>query len=259
MTTYTLRLIWIASQLLALCAGEGSRCRWWCWYLGASLLLSVTYWPELLGVAWYEAFWPLLLIVVTLRTVAALEALHYQTEDFPLWSRMMAGVFLLAVGIVGAIWELRAGTNAEMAVQLRRYLQVWTGLVCVLTWGMLASVGWLRWRLQDQHSALVGALCLTHLGVTIVSLHAAGQPGSTMHERIGIRWGDADQWATAADSLVYLVWALTIPGKVAASRLATPRFHAGIPVSESDLLPIDSDVEPCKVDSLQPLRDTPIA
>ncbi len=243
MLTYILRLIWIASQLLALCAGEGSRCRWWCWYLGASLLLSVTYWPELLGAAWYEAFWVPLLGITLLRTIAMLEALHYQTEDFPLWSRLMAGVFLLAVGVVAAVWELRAGTHAETAVQLRRYLQLWTGSTAMLTWGMLASVGWLRWRWQDRHSALVGALCLTHLGVTIVSLHAAGQAGSTMHERIGVHWGSADLWATALDSLIYLAWAIAMPCMHVSAGPGVPRFPSEVGASVRRLPSFAADVE----------------
>jgi hypothetical protein len=219
-TTYILRLIWIASQVLALCAGEGSRCRWWCWYLGASLLLSVTYWPELLGSAWYEAFWPLLLAVTLLRTIAALEALHHQTEDFPLWSRMMAGVFLMAIAVVLSVWELRAGTSAQTAVQLRRYLQLWTGAAMVLTWGMLWSVGLLRWRQQDQHSAIVGALCLLHMGVTIAGLHYPNPTMGTMAEKIAYEhfWVLVDRWATAADALIYLTAAQVISGRVGSSQ-----------------------------------------
>lgn len=242
MTTYLLRLVWIASQVLALCAGEGSRYRWWCWYLMASLLLSVTYWPELLGAAWYEAFWVPLLAVVVLRTVAALEALHHQTQDFPLWSRMMAGVFLMAVAVVLSVWELRAGTSAETAVQLRRYLQLWTGTAMIITTGALWNVEWLRWRVQDQHSAIVGGLCLLHMGVTVVSLHAAGMPAGTMHERIGVVWGNLDGWATAGDSLLYVLWSLTIPHKPVSVDPATPQFPFGVAPSAHQRKPLDSDV-----------------
>jgi hypothetical protein len=174
----------------------------------------------------------------------------------------MAGVFLIAVGIVAAIWELRAGTHAETAVQLRRYLQLWTGSTMAITWGMLASVGWLRWRPQDQHSAFVGAMCLTHLGVTVVSLHAAGMAGSTMHERIGVHWGSVDGWATGLDSLIYMTWALTIPDRRGASNLVVRQRPSG---TAESVLPFErapqsfgGDTVQCKGNSLPQHQHTTI-
>ncbi len=211
------RLLWIAAHLFAIVSLESQAYRWrsypfWSAYLRVSCVLACIYWPEYfpklltalswLGCygSWEDLYLPVLIAVLLLRTLAALEALHYQTDDFRWWGRLMLGAYGLGFAIVFAIHLVRDSHWAGSTVELRRYLQIWTGMVMLVVEWLFLSVGWWRKsRCQDWHALAVFALVLSHAFTSILSL--------TSHP-IGQAWRKLDWIATLADAAVLVCWSL---------------------------------------------------
>ncbi len=226
MIVYVVRFAWIAAHLLCLFEVDSVKWwggyRWWTSYLFVSSALAVLYWPEV--PRWEDSAAPLLAVVLLLRTCACLEALHWQTRDFPWWSRMMAGSFLFSGMVVILISTVRDERWAGIAVEYRRYLQIWTFLVMSVTEMLILSVGWWRDRKQDWHVVAVIALAANHARTSVAAMivHPTGNA-----------WREANWIAMAVDATILLAWAfarrsaLSRPGPSrAGSSISRPRTAA---------------------------------
>jgi hypothetical protein len=223
MTTSAVRIAWILAHVLCLVVVTEHRWRyhrWWRAYLTVSAPVAVIYSVHLNPDGQPTAFWkfygtheaylPMLMVaVLLLRTLAALEALHYQTCDFPWWSRMMAGAFLFAGFVVICLDLVRDDRWVGLQVEYRRYLQIWTFLVMAITEMLMISVSWWRDRRQDWHVAALLAMTANHARVSIFAM--------TAHPT-GIVWHEANWIATAVDTAVLLCWALARHSDQLASR-----------------------------------------
>jgi hypothetical protein len=126
-----------------------------------------------------------------------MEALHHQTCDFPWWSRMMGGSYLIAFMVIICLALVRDNRWAGLLVEYRRYLQIWTFMVLAITEMLLFSVGWWRSRYQDWHVLLILLLATNHARVSLM--------GMTVHP-IGLSWRESNWIATAVDAVILLTW-----------------------------------------------------
>lgn len=194
--------------------------RWYrafCAYIGLSLMVSVAYWPELLP-GYDDVFAPFLVGVLLLRTVACLEALHVQTREFPRWSRMMAGAFLMGFAVVLMLHGVRDDKWAGLAVELRRYLQIWLAVAMCAVQLMLYDRGWPKQAeiipnvintkreitpvsdklAQSFHAHLLTMLAVNHGAVSVWAMRSHPE---------GAGWLNLNAASTAVDAAVYLMWA----------------------------------------------------
>jgi len=208
---YAVRLLWILAHLLCLIEVWTHRWRYhplWQAYLGVSAPFAVIYsayfsfpsvaeiWPN-----FEESFAGLMVAILLLRTLACLEALHYQTHDRDgrSWSMTNLGAYTLAFGVVLALHLSRDGQWAGLFTEYRRYLQIWIFMVMLAVEWLTLSVGWWRNRLEDWHTAALFSLAFTHAANSLMAM--------TKHPTGGV-WRTADWIATLVDAVVLLCWAI---------------------------------------------------
>ncbi len=200
MILYVIRAVWIVSHIFVLgrMFTSGPRYPWFAAYMCLSCMLAVAYWPELLP-GWKEAFAGWIVGVLLLRTVACLEAVHVQTREFPRWSRMMLGAFGVGFTVVLMLAAVRDSQWAGNAVELRRYLQVWTWMVMLSVQVTLVDREWWHFRVRDWHALAMFFVAANHGAVSIWAMRS---------HPAGAAWLNLNSWSTAADAAVYLAWAL---------------------------------------------------
>ncbi len=218
---YTVRLLWITSQIAVLIGLAESRVRYRCFaaYMVLSMPFSLLYWPELLP-GWDAVMAPYLVAILLLRTLACLEALHFQTGGFPQWPRMMAGAFLTGFFVLLLLAGVRDNRWAGLLVEYRRYLQIWTMVVTFVVELTLLERGWFtRWPLMssDPHAWILFGLALNH---GLVSWWAMSQhPGAAA-------WFNLNLASTAIDAALYAAWTLAVPAAVSGSNRSPLRPSA---------------------------------
>lgn len=201
MILYIVRAIWLASHLCVLIRADVTHTQYraWCAYIGLSLMMAAVWWPEMWpGLT--EVLAPWLVAVLLLRTLACLEALHVQTREFPRWSRMMAGAFLLAFAVVLMLHGVRDDRWAGLMVELRRYLQIWLAVTMCAVQLMLVDRDWtykIRPASAGWHARLLTILAVNHGAVSVWAMRSHPE---------GAAWLNLNTASTAVDAAVYLAW-----------------------------------------------------
>ncbi len=215
MSIYIIRLAWSAAIICALASGADlgmRRYRGWIAYLGASICVGVFSWTEIIigPDAILDAMWPAMLVVLVLRGVSMLEALHHQTCRLPEWSRMMLGVFLVVSGLVlaMAVWRHAMPTSVpngnslrDQFMRFRRYGQLWVGLVAVLTTALYLTVRRGHHGAADQHALIVGLMSLNYAAVGLIDMSIDRSPDFVSWEQ-GVSY--------SVDTFLLFWWAIQI-------------------------------------------------
>ena len=227
MLIYLIRLLWLAAVICALASGTDvglRRYRGWFAYLcatccvGVFALVDFVTGPD----AWLDHFWPLLLVVLILRGVSMLEALHYQTCRLPDWSRMMLGIFLMGSAIVMAlaVWRhteplsvLSDDSLRDQFVRFRRYAQLWIGVVASLTTNLYLTVRRDKHGPADRHALVVALMSLNYAAVGLVDMS---------FERSAAFVGWEQSLSYGIDAALLFWWALKVCPHVAGSTSLSP-------------------------------------
>ncbi len=218
------RLVWIASLTLALVANAeaGTPYRWWARSLGATVLFSPLFWPEVRG--WTDSFWPAILGLTVLRTVAAVEAFHFHTRKFIWWSALAGAVFTMAfafTGLVATARNLSAPTAANLrdaAVNLSAYGNMWCAFALLMNGAIFLKIGGWRRRTDDFHALVVTTLCVIHGAKAFA--YVVGPPELAA-------WRFWDPFLGLSDSVVYFTWAFGVTLSPPAAALPRPRAGCG--------------------------------
>lgn len=241
-----IRLIWIAAAIFALFSADAHRTRrltfhafpristhqGWLAFLLGSIAVGLLYWPEVWpgGIeTWLDDFWGLLLIVLILRGIAMLEALHHQTSQFPFWSRMMLGVFLVvsALVLILAVWRQPETATSldsfrDQFLRFRRYIQLWIGLVAALTtvfyWGVRQ-----RYVVSaDRHALIVGLLSLNYGLVGLIDMTTTRSPAFVLWEQ---------SLSFLVDAALYIVWGFWVAPHISRLSWQYQRTGTGTPAT----------------------------
>jgi hypothetical protein len=218
MLIYAVRLAWIAAHVIVLmqCAEidfdvrSRGRYNWWRYYVCVSTVLACVTWPELIT-HWFDDAWPLMMVALALRAMATVEALHHQTQDHPFWTRMIGGTFLAALFPFFFFFVLPAGRSLMQFVGARRYINVYLGLVVLISSLKLWETGWWRWRVQDKHAVIVGVIAANYAVVSAACLACGDDMQDCCYQRLLLG-------STAIETCCLVAWAFVHRAKRPAAR-----------------------------------------
>ena len=197
----TARLIYGACHVLALAAFAFSGL--WRRFFAAFLMLAAiavtaaTYSPEMRD--WIRLVYvPVESVAVLLRFLAAVEAIYYHTEELDQQLLLIVSLLLASISVMAIIWEITPGSTVEVFVQVRRYVQIGTGVFLLVGVVFLWSQRLWQSSITGWHTIILLVLVLKHAIYSLAGIRGLWPNGKA--------WNGANGPSLLINILCCLAW-----------------------------------------------------